>query len=308
MIDLLFMKFMKYITFTTLLILSFVNSQVYSKEGNYISPSSDFVYDADWCEVEGLKIPQINTTLIKSEYAKQYNREVRELYDKLKEDHDSFFKTFDGAGHSPQATYQYTVTGDILSIIIIYDYSGYSSGSDHYQCFNINIKTGQPVSADGLINIAALTPEKIIDAVKAANGRTVINSENYEKYSGYYSNGKIEYDDDHHYRKLSMYLSSEGLIMYVFVTDLPFGNGEYFIPFLPAQWLNAKTSEYTMAEAVDILRKQLNDSTVKYLLGGESESEIVNGENTCYIRAYHEGAGGAIGTFGHFYIDRKSVV
>ena len=65
-------------------------------------------------------------------------------------------------------------------------------------------------------------------------------------------------------------------------------------------------SDITMDEAVDILRKKLNDKTMKYLLGEDSESEMVYGEKTHYIRAFHEGAGGAIGTFGHFYIGRQS--
>ena len=42
-------------------------------------------------------------------------------------------------------------------------------------------------------------------------------------------------------------------------------------------------SEITMDEAVNILSKKLNDRTMKYLLGEDSESGMVNGEKTHYI-------------------------
>ena len=65
--------------------------------------------------------------------------------------------------------------------------------------------------------------------------------------------------------------------------------------------------DMSMNEAADILRKQLNDQTMKYLLGEDAEAEVVDGENTYYIRAYHESSDGeSIATFGHFYIGRQS--
>ena len=66
-------------------------------------------------------------------------------------------------------------------------------------------------------------------------------------------------------------------------------------------------SDITMDEAVDILSKKLKDQSMKYMLGEEYESQTVNGEKTHYIRAYHESSDGeTIGTFGHFYIGRRS--
>ena len=46
---------------------------------------------------------------------------------------------------------------------------------------------------------------------------------------------------------------------------------------------------------------------MKYLPGEDNESKEVDGENTYYIRAYHESTDGeSIATLGHFYIGRKS--
>ena len=276
-----------------------------SSEKDNLTTVQDYVYDAEWCKLEGMTIPVINTDKIAGEYAVQYNNEIKALYDKLVATFD--WDAEEEGGHGPRSGYRCHVTGDILSILIVYDYAGFSVGSDHFKTFNLDIKTGKPVSNDELIHVVGLTPEDIMSAVEKANNREVINTDNYNNYESFYTDGIIEYKNDHHYRNLSMYLGEEGLTLYVWVTDLPFENGSYFLPFIPAEWRNAVATNIIMDEAVDMLAKKLNDNTLKYLLGEESESEVVDGENTYYIRAYHESPDGeSIATFGHFYVGRQS--
>ena len=272
----------------------------------FFMPSSEPVYDAGWCELEDVTIPQINTSIISGESAKQYNHELRHLYNTLKDDFDQFDFSLGGGGTT--SFYEYMVTGDILSIIVTYDFASYAPENYRRKTYHLNIKTGQPVSSDEVIAIAGLTPEDIETAIKAANNHAVINSANYDRYKTYYTEGVIEYKDANHYRNLDLYLGKEGLVIYVWVRNLPFGEGEYFMPFLPTQWRDAKVpADITMDKAVDILSKKLNDRTMKFLLGEESESETINGEKTHYIRAYHESLDGeTIGTFGHFHIGRQS--
>ena len=194
----------------------------------------DYVYDADWCNLKDMTMPVINTEKIPDEYAAMYNSEIKALYDKLDADYSR--NKEEGSGHGPRSGFQWYITGDILSLSLVYDYAGFSTGSDHYKTFHLDVKTGKPVSADELISVARLTPADIVNAVNAANNRTVINTENYNNYKSYYTNGTIEYKSDHYYRNLTLYLGKEGLTVYVRVTNLPFGDGEYTIPFLPTQW------------------------------------------------------------------------
>ena len=265
----------------------------------------DYVYDADWCKLPNMTMPAINTEKITGEFANLYNNEIKALYDNLDADFD--WDAEKEGGHGPQSSYKWHVNSNVLSILLIYDHAGFSVGTDHFKSFHLDMKTGKPVSSDELIIIAGLTPEEIMDAVKKANNRAVINTENYNDYKTYYTEGVIEYESDHHYRNLWMYLGEEGLTIHVWVKNLPFGDGEFFIPFLPAQWRNAVDTAITLEEAVDILAKKLNDKTMKYLMEDDESKAVVDGENTYYIRAYHESLDGeSIVTFGHFYIGRKS--
>ena len=282
-----------------------VSEAVNSGESDNLSVAQGYVFDADWCKLEDMKMPVINTEKIAGAYSEQYNNEIKALYDKLVAGFD--WDAEKDGGHGPRSCYQWYVTGDILSISIVYDYAGFSAGGDNFKTFHLDIKTGKPVSNDELIHVAGLTPEDIMSAVEKANNRAVINTENYNNYKSYYTEGKIEYENNHHYRNLSMYLGKEGLNIYVWVTNLPFENGAYFMPFLPGEWRDAVVTNITIDEAVDILVKKLNDKTLKYMQEDESETEIVEGEKTYYIRAYHESPDGeSIATFGHFFIGRRS--
>ena len=261
----------------------------------YFKPSPDYVGDAAWCETPGLTLPQINTGLIDNEYVTQCNREIRELYDRFKKDYDDFLKErIDDSGHGPEASYRWAVTGDILSIMITHTPSGWAVPIDRYDFFNLNIKTGQPVDADALILSAGITREDIKTAIERANNS---NTE-----------GVLHYKDEYEYRKMNMYLGKEGLELFVLYTlNQAAENSEYITSVLISKWLNARTTDMTMNEAVDILSKKLNDRTLKYLLGDENESIMVEGEKTHYIRAYHESLDGeSIATLGHFYIGRQS--
>ena len=274
-------------------------------ENGNLTSTRDYVCDADWCRLENMKMPVISAGKIADEYVQQYNSEVKALYDKLVADFD--WDAEKEGGHGPRSSYQWHVTGDILSISLVYDYAGFGPGYDNFKTFHLDVKTGKPVSADELIHVANLTPEEIMDAVKKANSRVVINTENYTEYTTFYMEGTIEYKNEYHYRNLSMYLGKNGLIVYVWVTDYPAGSGAYFIPFFPDEWRNAVVTNITVDEAVDILAKKLKDKTLKYLLGEDNESKTVDGENTYYIRAYHESPDGeSIATLGHFYIGRRS--
>ena len=274
-------------------------------ESNNLTSMQDYIYDADWCKLEDMKMPVINTKKITGDYIARYNSEIKALYDKLFADFD--WDAEKDGGHGPRSSYQWHVTGDILSISLVYDYASFGPVYDNFKTFHIDVKTGKPVSADELIHVANLTPEDIMNAVKKANDRAVIDTENYNEYKTFYMMGTIEYGNDHHYRNLSMYLSKNGLTVYVWVTDCPVGSGEYFMPFLPEEWRNAIVKNITIDEAVDILTKKLNDKKLKYLHGEESESEVVDGENTYYIRAYYESPDGeSIATSGHFHIGRRS--
>ena len=250
------------------------------------------VYDAGWCELVDVEIPHINTDIIKGEYAKQCNLKIRELYDKIKKDHDNFYKTYDGSGHGPEASYQLALVGDILSLVITYNWSGWAVTTDEYAFFNLNIQTGQSVSADELIRAANITPKNIKTAIELANK----NDEN----------GVLQYKDEYYYRKLNMYLDKEGLVVYVlYILNEACEINEYFTPFRPSEWIFTRKTDLTIDEAIDILAKRLNDSKLKYMLGDESESEIVRGEKTHYIRAFHD-MGTHIATFGHFYVGCRS--
>jgi hypothetical protein len=252
-----------------------------------------------------MKMPVINTGKITDAFAEQYNNEIKALYDKLVAGFD--WDAEKDGGHGPRSGYQWYVTGDILSILLVYDYAGFSAGGDNFKTFHLDVKTGKPVSNDELIHVAGLTPEDIMNAVEKANNRAVIDTKNYNNYKSYYTEGKIEYENNHHYRNLSMYLGKEGLNIYVWVTNLPFEDGAYFMPFLPGEWRNAVLTNITIDEAVDILAKKLNDKTLKYMREDDNELEVVDGENTYYIRAYHESPDGeSIATMGHFYIGRRS--
>ena len=274
-------------------------------ERDNLTTAHDYVYDADWCKLEDMTMPVINTRKITGDYAAQFNSEIKALYDKLVAGFD--WDAEKDGGHGPRSDYQWYVTGDILSISLVYDNAGFSVGGDNYKTFHLDVKTGKPVSNDELIHVADLTPEDIMSAVEKANNRAVIDTENYNNYKSYYTDGKIEYENNHHYRNLSMYLGKKGLTIYVWVTDLPFENGAYFLPFFPAEWRNAEVTNITIDEAVDILAKKLNDKNLKYLHGEESESEMVDGENTYYIRAYYDSPDGeSIATLGHFYIGCRS--
>ena len=277
-----------------------INTTESSKEGDeiladgepYFTLSCEPVHDADWSEVDALPLPQINTDVIEGEYAKQCNREIRDLYEKLKKDHDAFYIGYDGSGHGPESSYEWTLTGDILSLIITYDYSGWAVTAEKYMLYNLNIKTGQPVGADEMIALNSLTPGDIKKAIDRAN-----------KDDG---DGVLEYPDTYHYRNLGMYLGEEGLVIYVFrVLNRPTEIDRYLIPFRPAEWLQEGAGGISMDEALDLLAKQLNDTKLKYMLGEDSESRLVNGENTYYIRAYHDMETHIV-TLGHFYIGRLS--
>ena len=279
--------------------------QYSSAESDNLISTQDYINDADWCSLENMKMPVINTGKIPGEYAVMYNSEVKTLYDKLVAAFD--WDAEKEGGHGPRSGYQWHVTGDILSMSLVYDYASFGPGCDNFKTFHLDVKTGKPVSADELIHVANLMPEDIMDAVKKANSRAVINTENYNEHKTFYMEGTIEYENEYHYRNLSMYLSKNGLIVYVWVTDLPIGSGAYFIPFFPGEWRNAVVTNITIDKAVDILAKKLNDKTLKYLPGEDNESRTVDGENAYYIRAYHESPDGeSIATLGHFYIGRRS--
>ena len=259
----------------------------------YFTLSSEPVYNAGWCGLRNLSMPEINTNIIKGEYAKQCNREIREIYDWLKDDHDEFFAQYNNSGHGPEASYNWAVTGDILSIMIAYDSSGFSASIGSFKFFNLNMKTGQPISADELIQLAGITPKDIKTTIELSNNSDKI--------------GVLQYKEEYDYRNRNMYFDEKGLTIYlVYVLNEACENDGY-IPFRPKEWMHTRTTDITMDEAVDILAKKLNDPTLKFMLGEEYESETIKGEKTHYIRAYHESPDGeSIATLGYFYIGCRS--
>ena len=253
-----------------------------------------YVYDAGWCELIDVAIPQINTDLIKGEYVEQCNRKIRTLYDKIKKDHDEFYKSYDGGGHGPEASYQWAVVGDILSLVITHNSSGWAVPIISYEFVNLNIQTGQSVSADEMIRAAGITPKNIKAAIELANN----NNEE----------GVLQYKDDNYYKKLNMYLDEEGLVIYVlFVLKEACEIGEYFTPFRPSEWIFTRTTDMSIKETLDILSKRLNDRKLKYQIGDDRDAKIVRGEKSYYFQAYHESPDGeSTATLGHFYVGCRS--
>ena len=255
----------------------------------YFTPSSQPVHDADWCELEDVILPQLNTSVIKGEYAVQINNEIKAIYNKLQKGYEEYLRDrIDDSGHGPEASYVWTVIDNILSVMIKYNGSGWSASIGSFKFINLNIQTGQQISPDELIQLAGITPENIKTAVEKAN---LVDLK-----------GVYRYTDDYYYRTQNMYLDKNGLAIYlVYVLNEACENDPY-LPLYITEWMNLKITDKTMDEAVDILAKKLGDSKLKYM-PDEDETVAVNGEKTHYIQAYYESPDGeSIATLGHFYI------
>ena len=265
--------------------------EILADGGHYFTLSCEPVYDADWSEVETLSLPQINTSVIEGKYAEQCNHEIRDLYEKLKKDHDAFYAQYENSGHGPEASYKWAVREDVLSLRVLYEYSGWAVSTSHYKFFNLNIRTGQPVGADALVQQGGLSPEDIQTAIERAN--------NEDRH------GVLEYKDAYHYRNLHLYLDEEGLEIYVLrKLNMAAEIDEYLVPFRPSEWLHKEGVGMSMQEAVDMLAKLLNDPKLKYMWDDE-KPQVVKGEDTYYINAHHD-MGTHIVTFGHFYVGCRS--
>lgn len=197
------------------------------------TPSSkrQYVKDAAWGKIPDVVLPEIDTTLINSDFAKDVNAEVKGLFEGIfTEQYNKYLETKDLGGRGPRASYKTYLCDTILTIVIDAAEAGFGPDASTYLVFNINTATGERVYNWRLIEIAGLTEQDVVNAFK------IINS----KRAGF-KDGKVAYKDfstgtlyTSYVLDNAMYLDDNSLIVYAEVNDLPYEGGTFVYP-IPVQ-------------------------------------------------------------------------
>jgi len=206
-----------------------------------INKDKEYVYDATYVSninqetytinnitynIDDYKAPYIN---LNSDYADFINNEIKKLYDNAVEvfnrgveDKISYIDTF---------KYYYYINDDILSLVLTTGYGGTDEIYYNYNVFVINLKTGEKVVLDDILNYKNIDKEIFIETVKNKIVEEYdkfylnINKED-ELYTNYYETLKEET-----LNKFSdgvnnvFFINGDGMVSSVVTISYPAGRG-----------------------------------------------------------------------------------
>ena len=100
------------------------------------SVPSGYVLDAEWCEYEGLNLPELNREYFSAELADQVETEMKDLYAELTAD----LWDFDAeGGHGPFADFDVYRFSNMVSILLVYDRASFAPEYYEVKCYCIDL-------------------------------------------------------------------------------------------------------------------------------------------------------------------------